>query len=475
MRNQTAEELVSASVTRWQLFQKGDHIVIGLSGGPDSVCLFHLLANRAKDWDLALYPVHINHKLRPGEAEKDRDYAVALAASLGFSCRVVEEDCSAVAAENDLSGEEAGRLIRYGAFDRAAGEIAAGGIPWERIKIAVGHNRNDQVETILFRLLRGTGPDGLAGMAVRRESDAGALVIRPLLETPREAVLDYCSRHGLSPCQDATNALPIYVRNKLRLELLPLLRREYNANIDETLLRLGAIAAEDRNYLEEQTLRAMEDLLRCPGKDRCSLETEGLRQLPPSIRRRVLLKALERIGLAMDVEYVHLAQLEALIEEGRTSSRTDLPGGYACAVSYGVVELYRKAAGDAETPTPPGLKVRIYNREDFEPGPDKAAFDLDLFLEEYQYLLDPVALIVLRTREPGDFIALPGIGGRKRIQDFLVDLKIPRELRDGIFIAAVGNEILWIPEGAAGSRFSGNYKVGEGTKKVLTLEIDRGL
>lgn len=473
--SQKTQDMFRSALSRRELVKKGDHIVIGLSGGPDSVCLFHLFANLSQSWDLSLYPVHINHRLRPGDAERDRDYTVALAASLGFPCRVVERDCCAVASENSMSGEEAGRKIRYEAFSRVAEEIAGTGVPRERIKIAVGHNRNDQMETILFRFLRGTGPDGLAGMAMKRENEMGFQVIRPLLEIDREDIAGYCSANGLSPCLDKTNALPVYVRNKIRLELLPLLSREYNAGIGDALLRLGNIAAQDRDYLEDKTKRALEDLLQSGGEDRCRLDGAGLRELHPAIRRRVLLEALERIGLAMDMEYVHLEQLESLIAAGRTSSRTDLPGGYACEISYGAVDLYRKGDGTGGPPIPPELKVRIYNREDYIPAKGKAAFDLDLFLEEYRYLVDPVSMIAVRTREPGDFIVLPGVGGRKRIQDFLVDLKIPRELRDGIFIVALGNEILWIPEGAAGSRHSGSFRIHDGTKKVLTLEITGGL
>ena len=144
-------------------------------------------------------------------------------------------------------------------------------------------------------------------------------------------------------------------------------------------------------------------------------------------------------------------------------------------ISYDTVELYMQAEDAAPKPRPPDLKARIFNIEDNVSKSNMAVFDLDLFLEEYAYLVDQLSMIVARSREPGDFIVLPGVGGRKRIQDFMVDLKVPKDLRDGIYIVAIGNEILWIPKGITNARYTQNYKVTGETKKVLTLELDGGL
>jgi tRNA(Ile)-lysidine synthase len=150
----------------------------------------------------------------------------------------------------------------------------------------------------------------------------------------------------------------------------------------------------------------------------------------------------------------------------------NFPGGVVMEISYDTVELFRKEEIKAAKPKPPDLKARIFNLEDYIKNPNLAVFDLDLFLEEYAYLVDPLSMIVARSREPGDFIVLPGVGGRKRIQDFMVDLKVPKDLRDGIYIVAIGNEILWIPKGLTNARYTQNYKVTDETKRVLTLELD---
>jgi tRNA(Ile)-lysidine synthase len=472
MIQQPIEEDFRATLQRHALIKKGDHVVIGLSGGPDSVCLFHLLLSIAESKQLILHPVHINHGFRPGAADEDQAYVEELTASHGISCRSFTYDCNRIAREEKISGEEAGRRVRYDSFALVADEIEQSGVAKTQIKIAVAHHLNDQVETVLFRLLRGTGPDGLAGMEYSRDNGAGISIIRPLLDVKREDIEDYCQIHDLKPCIDLSNNQPLYTRNKIRLELIPYIKDHYNSNFEEAILRLCKIAGDDRSYLGKIADLAFAELLRNTEPFRCALDAAGLRELDPSIRSRVLFKALESIGLPSGVGYVHMEQAEDLLEEGKTSSQMNFPGGVVMEITYDTVELYKQKENKEPKPKPPGLKARIFNIEDHINKPNIAVFDLDLFLEEYAYLVDPLSMIAARSREPGDFIVLPGVGGRKRIQDFMVDLKVPKDLRDGLYIVAIGNEILWIPKGLTNARYTQNYKVTDKTKKVLTLELD---
>lgn len=439
------------------------------------MCLFHLLLSIREGKQLTLHPVHINHGFRPGAADEDQAYVEALTASHGIPCRSFVYDCNRMAREEKISGEEAGRRVRYDSFALVADEIAESGVVKEHIKIAVAHHLNDQVETVLFRLLRGTGTDGLAGMEYSRDNGYGFSIIRPLLDVKREEIEAYCLAHELAPRTDLTNNQPLYTRNRIRLELIPYIKEHYNSNFEEAILRLCKIAGDDRAYLGKIADLAFAELLRNAEPLRCSLDAAGLRELDPSIRSRVLFKALESIGLPSGVGYVHMEQAEALLAEGKTSSQMNFPGGVVMEISYDTVELHMLAEGKEPKPKPPGLKARIFNIEDHVNKPNTAVFDLDLFLEEYAYLVDPISMIVARPREPGDYIILPGVGGRKRIQDFMVDLKVPKDLRDGIYIVAIGNEILWIPKGLTNARYTQNYKAGEDTKKVLTLELDSEL
>jgi len=454
------------------LIKKGDHIVIGLSGGPDSVCLFHLLLSICESKQLTLHPVHINHGFRPGAAEEDQEYVEKLTASVGISCRSFVVDCNRLAREQKISSEEAGRRARYDSFAQVADEIEAAGTDRDQIKIAVAHHLNDQVETVLFRLLRGTGTDGLSGMDYSRDNGKGVQIIRPLLDVKREDIERYCEEHKLTPQRDLTNDQPLYTRNRIRLDLIPYIKEHYNANFEEAILRLCKIAGDDKAYLGQIADLAFDELLRNTESHRCRLDAAGLRDLAPSIRSRVLFKALEAAGLPSGVGFVHMEQAEALLEEGKTSSRMNFPGGVVMEVSYDTVELFKEEDEIRHKSAPPGLKTRIFNIADHIHKENIAVFDLDLFLAEYAYLVDPISMIAVRSREPGDFIVLPGVGGRKRIQDFMVDMKVPRELRDGIYIVAIGNEILWIPKGLTKARYTQNYKVTAETKKVLTLEID---
>ena len=475
MIQQPIEEDFRATLQRHALIKKGDHVVIGLSGGPDSVCLFHLLLSIAESKQLTLHPVHVNHGFRPGAADEDQTFVEELTASHDIPCRSFVYDCNRIAMEEKISGEEAGRRVRYDSFALVADEIAETGVAKEHIKIAVAHHLNDQVETVLFRLLRGTGTDGLAGMEYSRDNGVGISIIRPLLDVKREDIEIYCQTHDLAPRTDLTNNQPLYTRNKIRLELIPYIKDHYNSNFEEAILRLCKIAGDDRAYLGKIAELAFDELLRNSEPSRCALDGAGLRELDSSIRSRVLFKALESIGLPSGVGYVHMEQAEALLEEGKTSSQMNFPGGVVMEITYDTVELYKQTEDKEPKPKPPGLKARIFNIEDYISKPNTAVFDLDLFLEEYAYLVDPISLIVARSREPGDFIVLPGVGGRKRIQDFMVDLKVPKDLRDGIYIVAIGNEILWIPKGLTNARYTQNYKVNEETKKVLTLELDSEL
>ena len=450
MCQHTVEKTIRDTIVSRGLLAPGDHVVLGLSGGPDSLTLYTVL----KDLDLILHPVHVNHMLRPGDAEADRDFVSALCERDGTDLLVAEEDCRKLAEEEGLTEEEAGRKLRYGAFFQRAEDLVKEGIPRERIKVAVAHNRDDQAETILQRLLRGTGPEGLAGMAYLRQDAKGFAVIRPLLDVPREQIEDFCREKGLSPRRDHTNEEPLYLRNRIRLELLPLLQ-EYNPNIRESLVRLGNLAFEDTAFFAGLVEGSWPDLLVKEEEGSVTLKRQALAGLPASLRSRVYREACRRAGLTKDVTAAHLAAADALILGERSSGASPLPGDYAVTCSYDRVRFGREAFIKEERE--PVLKTEILSGE-----AEGALFDADLLPFAPEEL-------VLRTRRPGDFLAIPG--GRKKIQDLFVDGKVPKEERDRIRFVAAGSEVLWIPELG---RYSVNYRVTGETRRFLRLEILSG-
>ena len=374
------------TIKKYDLLTKDMHIIIGLSGGPDSVCLFDVLCRLAAqkpELGLRLYALHVNHKLRPGAAEEDQRYVQELCQSRGVPCEVVTRDCGALASELGLSAEEAGRKVRYDAFSQAAAKLAAAaGIDRSRVAIALAHNANDQCETILFRILRGTGTDGLAGMAHKRYDKEGFAIIRPLLDTGREEIEEYCRARNLSPRIDHTNSENIYARNKIRNELLPLLAADYNAGIMEALTRLGRVASCDRDFLHRAACAAFEQaLLKPPGAAAAPsasaeppaappggrpdqqarpaggrqaapelvFSTEILKTLHKAIRTRIYTMALERLGIEEGVSFVHLEALDGLLWSGRASCAADVSGGLRVRREYDRLVFTR--------PAPPGRQA----------------------------------------------------------------------------------------------------------------------
>ena len=297
---------------------------MGLSGGPDSLSLYDALKDLRLDnlktggkfgLDFTVHPVHVNHKFRPGAAEEDQAYCEELCREVsktvdGFDpVRVFVVDCNALAEELGMTGEEAGRKARYDAFRTVGYEVMERyGCGPDDVKILVAQNADDQAETILFRILRGTGPDGLAGIAYERDDESGFKVIRPILNIKRAEIEEYCLSKGLEPRRDHTNEEALYARNKIRLELLPYLEKEYNPNIVDTLNRLGRLAGEDKAFMNSEATKAYEEAL--IGEN--TLDIRKLDAMEPALRKRVYARALSAVGMTENITEKHLFAIDRL-------------------------------------------------------------------------------------------------------------------------------------------------------------------
>ncbi len=456
------------TIREHRLIENNEHIIIGLSGGPDSVCLFHVLCSMAEEWNLTLHPVHINHKFRPGAAEADQAYVERIAEEAGCPCRTFVYDCSKIAADEKITSEEAGRKARYEAFNQVAAELIAQGISQFHVKIAVAHNADDQAETILFRMLRGAGTDGISGMKYIRLNENHHRIIRPLLDVYKEDILRYCEEHQLHPCVDHTNEEPVYTRNKIRLQLIPYLEKEYNPNIKDTMIRMGKTASFDSEYLWLETLTAFGLTVKERTADYILMDGQRLRSLHRPIRQRLFSKAFEMLGLTEDMTFVHFDACEELTFNQKPSARLDLPRGYYLTKVYDDV----KASRGAQLPTG-SIKVTALSKAEYDeqklPKDSHAAFDYDLLKARFGD--DAEQGITLRTRNAGDFIAI-GKTRTKKLQDYLVDRKVPKDERDRVQFAAIGREILWILPYQGRGRYSARYKLCRATKKVICIEIN---
>lgn len=466
------------TIIEHKLITEGMHIVLGLSGGPDSVCLFSVLCQLAEDMNLTIHPVHINHKFRPGAAEEDQAYVEELCRSKGLCCRSFVYDCPAIAKEQKLTPEEAGRNARYEAFFKVAEEIRSQGVPAEKIAVAVAQNANDQCETILFRIMRGTGTDGLSGIAYKRDGEGGIAVIRPLLDITRDEIEKYCAEQGLDPRIDHTNSETVYTRNRIRLELIPYLAEKFNTNIVETVNRLGRIAAEDREYMYQEA-RTIFDEIRQVAQDSqaerteqtVSIFTPPLENLHPAIRFRVYNIALDSAGMEGNVTRSHLEAVESVRISKSPSASVNLADGFSVCRAYDRLIFYRRGEHAAEEAK---WKLTVMNRQEYCEFMENTQAK-QLYGAFSGRVLETGAKPELRTRRDGDTISIKG--GTKKLQDFFTDCKVPKMYRDEMLLLAAGSRVLWVlpsehfpdERNRQKGRFSADYKADPSCDETIIV------
>jgi tRNA(Ile)-lysidine synthase len=463
------EQQVLGFIRRQHLVSGSEKLVVAVSGGADSVCLLHILVKLQKELKVKLHIAHLNHQLRGAESEADASYVADLARQLGIPATIEKRDVKGYQARERLSLEEAAREVRYSFLAQVAGANGA-----ERM--AVGHTRDDHIETILMHFIRGSGTRGLRGLqpAILWQSAAESLtIIRPLLETSHQETENYCRQHRLMPRLDASNLSLSPLRNRIRQQLLPLLER-YNPAVAEALLRTGRIASDDITFLDEQTSRLWDKIARQEGKT-IILDKAGFDQIPPALKRYLLRAAVERLlGNAKDIEMRHIEEMMSLAIKP-AGKRLSLPGGLTFSIEYNRYLLTSDLA--ALSPLPilrdefqlnipgktrlPGWRVEatIIDRERMTEKDDFTAYlDLDKTGDK----------LVVRSRRWGDRFQPLGLSQPKKIGEFMIDAKIPRAWRGQIPIVCSPSQILWV----VGWRIDERAKVSEDTQKVLRLEFE---
>ena len=517
-RHETVYEQIRKTIDEHELLPAGTHVVLGLSGGPDSVCLFYVLRVLAEEFDLKLHAVHVNHQLRGDAADRDQEFVENLCIEAGVPLEVIVFDCEKLAKDMGITTEEAGRIKRYEAFDDAADRIMRDD-PDADVRIAVAHNYDDQAETIMFRLMRGTGPDGLSGMEYIREDERGHYLIRPLLDCKKKDIVRFCMKEKLDARLDETNNEAIYSRNAIRLDIFPYLEK-YSPNFRDALVRLGNVAREDKAFMHSLAEQVMEYAITEIGDGYIQFSRKKLTKIAVPVRRRVISLAASQLGLYEDLTQSHFMAADDVITGGGPSAGVDLPHGYRI---YNVYEDVRIAAPDESGMAAPPGKVMIVSKEEFdammpkEPskGDDPeasgeyagmlikgrfAAFDAEAL--ELKFGKGSTENAVWRRRESGEYMEISpskrdaqarsakgdenkvalklGMTTNeqnkplnKKLQDIFVDDKVPKEDRDRIYFAALGSEVLFIPEqqSVARPRWSTGDKVTQGTKRVLVFTI----
>ncbi len=439
---------IENALCRYDMLPERGRIVLGLSGGADSMTLADFFASR-EDLRPRLLCAHVNHGIRGEEADRDEAFVLAWCQSRGVQCEVLHADVPAEAARTGESEEACGRRLRYAFFARLAA--------WEDDRIAVAHNADDQTETILFHLIRGAGLNGLSGMAPVRGK-----IIRPLLFTPRSAIEAHCRESGLRFVEDSTNADDAYTRNKIRHSVVPVLK-ELNPSLNETLARMAAGLAADEAYLQAQA--AVESLgmgWRFPG----TLQLEKLRELPDPLLVRVLRRWMEEHGLGIQEKHLRTA-VQCVRQGGSFSPWKD----WLLYCGQGAAVLCRPEPetdplpvdGLGEMMLPDGNCLQI--QEEFLENAHKI-HNL-LFKNTLDYDTMNTSL-KLRHRRAGDVFRMPG-RPEKTLKKLFNEEHIPVPLREKLWLLEQDGTVVWLEGFGAADGFA----AGKNTRHGLRVQLRR--
>ena len=450
------------TIYEYNMLSHGDKVVVGLSGGADSCALIHILYRLKDRLGISITAVHINHSLRGEESDGDERFARDFCAELNIPIICERHDITAIAEEKAIGTEEAGRLIRYDAFERALGKVENG-------KIAVAHNLNDRAETVLMRIARGTGIKGLTGISPVRGN-----IIRPLINCSRDEIEKYCAENGIKFHTDSTNNETVYTRNKVRLNIMPLFVRDINRNAVSNIAKTAESAALDNDFMEKETENAY-NLCRINTfeKNIVYFDICKLKSLHEAIIKRVILKALAELSNAhKDIYSKNVDDVFYLINKG-TGKSVSLPYGLKAETVYDRLKIYAEEKSEPESYSYDlALGDTVYVKETgkyvlvSDKNEKNNIKSTNLCTKAFDY--DKIkGSLVVRNRLPGDFIRLYPRQGRKKLKDFFIDKKIPRAERDSMCFIACGSEAVWIPGYWALPRSKTEGKNG----KVLYIHI----
>lgn len=454
---------------KYRMLEPGDKVLLACSGGPDSLALVHGMHKMQAEGliHVSLAVAHVNHMLRP-EAAAEAEFVREFCRRLGLECYSTAVDAPAYMAASGESLEAAARRLRYEYLFQVADD-------WGGAKIATGHHRDDQAETVLIHLLRGAGGAGLRGML-----PVNGRLLRPLLGIGRPVIDGYCREQGLTPCCDASNFNTDFLRNRIRLELLPALEEKYNPRIREALCRTAGLLRDDYEFIRDQA-RSYLDKLTSEQNDALTLDGPGFAKLPVALRRELIRQIIEKkSGKLTGISFVHVERMLEMISNAATGSLFFLPGGLRVCKTYAGLEMSPSGAGARREKAPPNLlraqvlltipgatwipelnltvAARLLPAAPADSSPNSAVFDPES-LELPLYV---------RNRLPGDRFAPLGMTGTKKLKDFFIDAKVPQTERDRVPIICDQGGIIWV----GGFRQSRRGGVSGHTRKFLRMDLN---
>jgi tRNA(Ile)-lysidine synthase len=465
---ETLESKVLQTISRYRLFASGDKVLVAVSGGPDSMCLLHLLSRLAGELSITLQAVYVNHGLRP-EAAREAFYVKKTAAGLGVPAVICRADAGKLAREGGYSLQDAARRERYRCLRQAAERTGAG-------CIVTAHHEDDRVEGLLLRLLGGSGLDGLAGMRVKRRLTEQLLLARPLFHVSRREIAGYCRRHGLRPLLDRSNRETRALRNRVRLLLLPWLEKEFGGHVRNTLARTCDLLEGESELLGRLAAAHLKRATLEKNAGRLVLDIGQLLPAPQALRRRVVRLALWQVGVERP-SASHTQAILRLTDSRRPSGKVSLPAGYSAAREYGKLIIERMPAGHCREPAGgilllevPGCTRLPWNSQTISAEILPAAAVRLPLSDRREACLDLECLelpLQVRTRRPGDRMRPLGTGGSRKLKKILTEKKVPSDQRDLLPLVLSGESIAW----AGGVEIADFCRVSAETSQVLRLVL----
>lgn len=451
-----------------QLFDTGDKVILAVSGGADSMAMLHIIFALRERLGLSLHVAHLNHMMRGEAAFEDALFVRDISEELGIPCSLGTADVPAMIADQKLSPEDAARKARYEFLFRTAETLKAD-------KIAVAHHGDDQAETLLMHLLKGTGPEGLGGMLPKT-----GCIVRPLLSFRRWEIEQYCLKNGIRFRNDITNEDLAYTRNRIRHHLLPVLT-EYNPGIVEALMKTAEIIQAENDYFKNETSEAFKKIVRI-AENNLGIDSSQFGELDKALQRR-LVRSLFRKLCCEDIglEFSHVERLREFILTGQTGKSIQLPQGVVAEKNYREVSLMAGSFSSEETEgweqrllalpgitCLPELDMEIIA----EILPAEAVGDRVFTAEQWEAYMDWQKLqapLVAAPRKPGCMFHPLGSPGRKSLKEFFIDAKVPGKERGQTPVISDSQGIVWV----AGHRIDERVKVTKGTRQILRLQIRR--
>ena len=449
-------ERVRDTIRKYSMIS-GENILIGLSGGPDSVCLADVLDKLKEELNISLSAVYIDHGMRPEETGNEADFCRGFCKERGINFIEESVNVREHAEEGGTNLQEAARELRYQKFEEISNRLGTE-------YIALGHNADDQAETVLMRLLKGAGMKGLTGIPPVRD-----LIIRPLIEIERSMIEDYLKENSVAYTVDSSNLKEKYFRNWLRLSLLSEIKKKDPAVIRE-ISRTAEILRDEDEYLEIIVTKTLMRLFSRKDDGTIELFLTPLSSIEKPVLRRLLRRAVDAAKGLRGISFSNIEDIIDLIRNGKAGDSLDLPREIRVIREYSLLKIstlkhVKITKYKLEPPCDVAIRETgaviksVYEEKGSDPADGRKEVFLDACLLKFPLLI--------RARAAGDHFYPAGFGKKKKLQDFFVDEKVPRDLRDSVPLVLSGDDIVWV----AGFRADERFRVTDKTEKVLRLII----